>query len=34
MRRHIAGWAVETLECTSGRELLTVVDVPKLTIVY
>jgi hypothetical protein len=34
MRRHHAGWDVETLECTSGRELLTVVEVPKLTIVY
>jgi hypothetical protein len=34
MRRQSAGCAVGTLECTSGSELLTVVDMPKLTIVY
>jgi hypothetical protein len=33
IRRHTAGCAVGTLECTSGRELLTVVDAAKLTVV-
>src|SRR5579862_3670240 len=34
MRRHSESCVVGTLECTSGRELLTVVDACNLTVVY